>query len=155
MPKSQFKRRLQLAMVVVLLVAGLGDYRAAALTADASDSQGSADVSFGAAQPARRDATGPRFGLTVEPLTVRILRELGLPPDTQGVIVSDVESGSVAEEAGLRRGDIIQEVNRTRLTSVREFHNAMQDADTMVMLLVNRRGDHAFVVLEGAREPAR
>jgi serine protease Do len=128
------------------------DGRERELTATLTELQ---EKAVGAAAPARRDATGPRFGLTVEPLTARILRELGLPPDTQGVIVSDVESGSVAEEAGLRRGDIIQEVNRTRVTSVREFHNAMQDADTMVMLLVNRRGDHAFVVLEGTREPAR
>jgi serine protease Do len=108
-----------------------------------------------AAEPPRPDTTGPRFGLTVEPLTSRILRELGLPPDTQGVIISDVEPGSAAEEAGLRFGDIIQEVNRRRITSVKEFRNAMQDADTMVMLLVNRQGDHAFVALEGPREPAR
>jgi serine protease Do len=108
-----------------------------------------------AAEPVRRDSSRLGFGLAIEPLTPRILRELDLPPDTHGVMVSDVEPGSIAEQSGLRFTDIIQEVNRNRVTSVTEFWNAMWDGGNMVMLLVNRDGDHTFVVLEGPAEPAR
>lgn len=107
-----------------------------------------------AAEPSRRD-TGPRFGISVDPLTPGLLRELGLPPDTEGVIISDVQPGSVAEEAGLRLGDIIQEVNRKRVTNMSEYRKAMEGVDTMVMFLINRRGEHAYVALEGRREPVR
>lgn len=101
------------------------------------------------------ETPGPRFGLTVDPLTSGILRGLGLPADTTGVIISNIEPGSIAEEAGLRIGDIIQEVNRTRVTNMSEFRRAMQAVDNMVMFLINRMGEHAFVALEGSREPAR
>jgi serine protease Do len=101
------------------------------------------------------DTHGPRFGLTVSPLTASILRSLGLPPDTKGVVVSDVRPGSIAEDAGLRTGDVIQEVNRQRVTSLAEYEKAMEHVSTMVMFLVNRNGDHAYVALEGPAEPAR
>jgi serine protease Do len=106
-------------------------------------------------QPAGRESFGPRFGLWAEPLTGEILHDLELPPDTHGVIITDVTSGSAAEAAGVRFGDIIQEVNRKRVTNMDEYLNAIQNADTMVMLLINRLGDHAYVVLEGPKEPAR
>jgi serine protease Do len=106
-------------------------------------------------EPAGRESFGPKFGLWAEPLTPGILRDLDLPLNTHGVIITDVTPGSVAEAAGIRFADIIQEVNRQRVTNMDEFLNAIQNADTMVMLLVNRFGDHAYVVLEGSREPAR
>ncbi len=108
-----------------------------------------------AAEPNQRETTGPRFGLTVDPLTPAALRELGLPPNTEGVVISDIERNSVAEEAGLRPGDIIQEVNRNRVANMNDYRKAMQAVDTMVMFLINRKGDHTFVALEGRAEPAR
>jgi serine protease Do len=98
---------------------------------------------------------GSRFGITVNPLTPSVLRALGLPLNTEGVMVTDVQSGSVAEEAGVQTGDIIQEVNRKRITNMGEYEKAMQSVDTMVMFLINRKGDHAFVALEGPPETAR
>jgi serine protease Do len=73
---------------------------------------------------ARRDAHGPRFGLTVESLNPAILRALGLPANTKGVAVSDVALGSIAEEAGLQMGDIIQEVNRKAVANMAEYDHA-------------------------------
>lgn len=108
-----------------------------------------------AAEVAERDAHGPRFGLTVVGLTPAVLRALGLPSDTQGVIVSNVEAASIAEQAGLRMGDIIQEVNRTPVASLGEYDKAMQRIRTMVLFLINRKGEHAFVALEGPAEPVR
>jgi serine protease Do len=106
-------------------------------------------------EPASRESFGPRFGLWAEPLTAEILNDLELPADTHGVIITDVMPGSVAEAAGIRFGDIVQEVNRKRVTNMDEYLDAILNADTMVMLFVNRFGDHAYVVLEGLREPAR
>jgi serine protease Do len=140
MPNSQIKWPLLMALIVVLVLAGLAETQA-------QKAQGWAG--------AARDSHGPRFGLTVSELTPSILRALGLPSGTQGVVVSDVESGSIAEEAGLRMGDIIQEVNRKPVANIREYAKAMQGVDTMVMFLINRKGEHVFVALEGPAEPAR
>ena|SRR5437867_4037662 len=100
-------------------------------------------------------APGASFGLTVNSLTSANLRDLGLPTDTQGVLVSAVRVGSVAAQAGLRTGDIIQKVNSRRVGSMAEYEKAMQHVDTMVMFVINRKGVHVVAALEGPAEPVR
>ena len=92
---------------------------------------------------------GVMDGLQVEELTPGVARQLGLRPGTQGVTVTDVEDGSAAAEAGLRQGDVIQEVNRKPVTSVSQFMQAIRQAGgkSMVML-VNRGGQTIYVALE-------
>ena len=88
-------------------------------------------------------------GLTVDELTPQIARQLGLPPKTFGVVVTGVESGSAAEEADIRRGDVIQEVNHKPVHSVQEFSNAVSQLGKQnVLLLINRGGNTLFVVVE-------
>jgi S1-C subfamily serine protease len=105
------------------------------------------------ADTARRGSHGPQFGVTVTALTPSILRTLGLPAGTRGVVVSDIQPGSVAAEARLRTGDVIQEVNRRPVANMAEYEKAMQSVDTMVMFLINRKGEHAHVALEGPADP--
>jgi hypothetical protein len=52
-------------------------------------------------------------------------------------------------------GDIIQEVNKKPVANLGEYDKAMQRIDTMVLFLINRKGEHAFVAIEGPGEPAR
>jgi serine protease Do len=66
-------------------------------------------------------ATGGRpLGLSVQNLTPEIARGLGLKNET-GVVVTRVEPGSPASDAGIRTGDLIQEVNRTPVKNVEDF----------------------------------
>jgi serine protease Do len=98
-----------------------------------------------------RGSVGPEGalqGLSVDELTPDIARQLGLPPRTAGVVVSDVQPESAAEQAGLREGDVIQEVNRTPVRNVAEFERAVrQTGKQSVLLLVNRGGNTLFVVV--------
>lgn len=87
-------------------------------------------------------------GLSVQNLTPQIARELGLPASANGVIVAGVEDGSRANEAGLRPGDLIQQVNRQPVNNVAEFERAMKQAGgKSAVLLVNRNGHTSFVVI--------
>ena len=91
---------------------------------------------------------GALEGLSVTELTPNIARQLGLPRWTRGVVVDQVVPGSAAAEAGLRRGDVIQEVNRTPVASVAEFRRAVRRAGGgPVLLLVNRGGTTSYVVV--------
>ena len=88
-------------------------------------------------------------GLSVDELTPQIARQLGLPAQTFGVVVSSVQSGSAAEEAGLRRGDVIQEVNNKPVRSVSDFSTAVSQLGKQnVLLLVNRGGNTLYLVVE-------
>jgi membrane-associated protease RseP (regulator of RpoE activity) len=57
------------------------------------------------------DAGPDGFGLQVEPLAPDRAERLGLP-FSHGLLVTDVASGGPGERAGLRRGDVILEVDR-------------------------------------------
>lgn len=92
-------------------------------------------------------AKSPLGGVSVDSLDPQTVGQLGLPDDTKGVVVTSVEPGSAASEAGLRRGDVIQSVNRRPVTSVTEFNAALGRGES-VLLLVNRRGATQFVVVE-------
>jgi S1-C subfamily serine protease len=89
-----------------------------------------------------------RLGISVQELTPSIARQLGLPSGTTGVLVADVQPGSVAAEAGLRRGDVIQEVNRRPVRSVTDFQRAVSGAGDPVLLLINRGGSTIYVTIE-------
>jgi S1-C subfamily serine protease len=87
-------------------------------------------------------------GLSVENLTPQIARQLGLQSNASGVVVTGVQDGSRADDAGLRRGDVIQQVNRQPVNNVAEFERAMKQAgDKSAALLVNRNGHTSFVAL--------
>ena len=88
-------------------------------------------------------------GVDVQDLSPDILQQLGLPSNTRGVVVVDVAQGSPAEMAGLRRGDVIQQVNRHPVNSVSQYEREIRMAGNQsVVLLVNRGGTTAFVVVQ-------
>jgi len=89
------------------------------------------------------------FGLRVRTLTPEIARQLGIPK-AEGVVIEQVEEGSVARDGGLQNGDVIMEVNRERTRNEGDYRTAMQKAkpDQGVLFLVNRRGSMFFVSLK-------
>src|SRR5262245_2997670 len=67
-----------------------------------------------------------QFGLTIQELSPPLRRDLGLGAGLAGVMVSQVEQGSVAEEAGVQQRDVILEVNRQRVPDVSSYRLALQ-----------------------------
>ena len=67
-------------------------------------------------------------GLRVSALTPEIAQRFNVT-ETAGVIVTDVQSGSPAEEAGVRAGDIIKEINRQSIESVRDYTEALKKVE--------------------------
>jgi serine protease Do len=88
-------------------------------------------------------------GVSVENLTPETAREMKLTPESKGVVVAEVDPSSHAAEAGLRPGDVIQQVNRQPVKSVQDFDRAMASVkkDDPTLLLVNREGNTLFVAV--------
>ena len=86
-------------------------------------------------------------GVSVENLTSQVARGLGLSAGAAGVVVTEVNPASAAASAGLKRGDVIQEVNRRPVQNAAEFEAAVRDSKNGVLLLVNRNGHTAFVAV--------
>jgi serine protease Do len=88
-------------------------------------------------------------GLHIETLTPEIADSIGLPAGTKGVVVDGVDPGSAAAEVGLRRGDVIQEVNHQLVTSLSDFSRLIrQSGNESVLLLVNRGGNTLYVAID-------
>jgi serine protease Do len=88
-------------------------------------------------------------GVSVEALTPQLSQQLRLPDNVTGVVVTSVDPASAAAEAGLRQGDVIQQVNRKDVANVREFDAALRaQSSGSVLLLVHSRGGSRFIVVE-------
>jgi serine protease Do len=86
-------------------------------------------------------------GVSVENLNARTASQLGLPASTAGVVVTDVEPGSRAAESGLKRGDVIQEVNRQAVRNTSDFDRAVRSSKDETLLLVNRQGSTQYLAV--------
>ena len=79
------------------------------------------------------------FGIEVQPLTQDLGKQLGLPSDLKGLVVSSVKEGSPASEAGIREGDVITKVVHDRqiqsVTGVREFQSLASKADELAVVV--------------------
>jgi serine protease Do len=86
-------------------------------------------------------------GITVENVSARTARQLGLPATATGVVVSNVDPASKAADSGLKRGDVIQEVNHKPVRSTSDFESAMRNAKDATLLLVNRQGSTMYLAV--------
>jgi serine protease Do len=92
---------------------------------------------------------GALEGVEVENVTPEMAQQLNLKAGTRGLVVSSVDPSSAAGSAGLRQGDVIQEVNHKPVSNVGEYQRAMAGAEKQsVLLLVNRGGVTNFLVVE-------
>ena len=86
---------------------------------------------------------GGALGLGVEPLPRDRARSLGLE-EGDGLIVSSVQPNSPASEAGIRVGDIIEEVNGVAVNGVSDLKDAVSQAGARPTLVLVRRGDQSI-----------
>lgn len=98
-------------------------------------------------------STGPtgneKFGLTVQPLTAETASRYGLDADDQGLLVTRVDPNGSAANAGIRQGDLIQEVNRQPVKTVAEFSTAVRQSGARpALVLVKRRNAVIYVTLK-------
>ena len=90
---------------------------------------------------------GALRGITVQNLTPDIRDQLGLPPNVQGVVISNLEPSSPAAQASMQPGDVIEGINRQPVNSVADFNRLAAEAKGQTLLRLNRQGNGIFVVI--------
>jgi S1-C subfamily serine protease len=89
-----------------------------------------------------------KLGLSLQPLTSQTARQLNLPPDTTGVVVTDVDPNGVAAETGIGHGDVILEINRQSVTSLEDVKSVLdKSGDKPVLLLIARKGQTIYLTV--------
>jgi len=92
--------------------------------------------------------SGEAFGMSVQEITPEIASQLGLPVK-KGLIVVDVQGGSLADEVGIQPQDIILQVNKAKVATIKEYKNELAKAGAKgnILLLVKRGRTTFFVPL--------
>jgi serine protease Do len=93
------------------------------------------------------------LGLTVQPVTKDLAEQYGIEK-VEGVLVSEVERGSVAERRGIKPGDVIVEVDHKPLSSPKQFLQVLKTADLKkgVLVIFTSRGTSKIEVLKDDNE---
>ncbi|WP_315852592.1 Do family serine endopeptidase [Gimesia chilikensis] len=88
--------------------------------------------------------------IEVQPLTKELANQLGYSDDVNGVVITSVEPGSAAEEAGLMKGMIIEKIGTTEVTTMDQFNLGLKEAKEKdrVLLLVRNHSGARFVVVQ-------
>jgi serine protease Do len=88
------------------------------------------------------------FGMTVQDLTPQIARQLGIP-QTKGVVVTDIEEGSPADEVGIQSRDIILQINKVNVGSLKDYQReiAKPAAKNSILLLIKRGKTTYYVAI--------
>ncbi|GBD38330.1 Periplasmic serine endoprotease DegP [bacterium HR37] len=89
------------------------------------------------------------IGLSVSDITPEIASRYGLK-DRRGVVVTDVERGSVAAMAGFQPGDIILEINGEPITSTDDYTKVLErsDKEKPILFLVKRGENTIYIALK-------
>lgn len=99
--------------------------------------------------PERAQEASVELGLTLEEVSPAMARRSGLEEEDVGLLVAEVEPGSFADEIRMLRGDLILEVNRKRVLTLREFRAVQRKLGpgSDVVFWVMRRGRRDWVRL--------
>jgi len=89
------------------------------------------------------------FGLRVQDLTKDLAEQLGLG-ESRGVVVSAVDPGGPAANAGIRRGDVIIEVDRQEVDDAAALEKVLADADDRALMLIRRGENQLYMTVKRA-----
>jgi len=96
----------------------------------------------------------PWLGIYMQPLNQDLAKYFGLS-STEGALVGAVQEGSPAEKAGLKRGDVILEFNKTKITSPQDLQKAVSESkvgDKAVLLVYRNKTTIYVTVTIGERK---
>jgi serine protease Do len=108
------------------------------------------DTSKGEADEEKDEDVSPFFvGVGLETLTDGYRRQLDIPSEVNGVLVTEVDRDSPAGEAGLETGDVITAVNRIQVENLDDFERVLKKSKGgRLLLLVYKDGGHVYLLVK-------
>jgi serine protease Do len=98
----------------------------------------------------RSEASVEKIGITVANISPSLADRFNLQKLDEGIVVTDVQPGSVAAQSGLRPGDVLLSINRKTVKNVSSYNDLMESVNTgdTVLLYIQRGEGKIFVAFE-------
>ncbi len=88
------------------------------------------------------------LGVTLQPLTQELKESMGIEKELRGVLIADVEEDSPAEECGLKKGDVIIEIDNKPISKVREAIETIREHEAGDKVTIKILRDSTPLTLE-------
>jgi len=99
-----------------------------------------------------KDEKIENLGFSVSALSPVLREEFMVPENVDGVVITHVENLSEAAEKGLLPGDVVVEINQTKVATIDEVKTAIEAAEkegkSSILMLLNREGNVRFTALK-------
>jgi len=101
-------------------------------------------------RPSKSEYDNILKGVSVQDITPEIYNRLNLPKKLKGVVVTDVDEES-PDAMALAQGDVIQEINRQKITNTKEYEKIVSaiKPGSDILLLIFRNGSSIYITLSG------
>jgi Do/DeqQ family serine protease len=94
-------------------------------------------------------ARSPFQGAKVSNLSPAMADEMRLDPTTEGVVITGIADGSLAQSLGFMRGDVVNAVNNQKIVKTRDLEHASSQSSRVWRITITRGGRQLSVVLGG------
>lgn len=87
-----------------------------------------------------------RLGIEVANITPYMRKEYNLKTNN-GVVITNIKENSIAHLSGLRKGDVILEVNRKKVKDIADFNKKIKKVldKKIILFLINRQGNQIYL----------
>ncbi len=85
-----------------------------------------------------------KMGLQISELTPEKAKQIGLPADTEGLLVEKVQPGGLADQLGLKPNDVITKLQQQRVRTIEDFNDVLSElspAEGIFVKAVNKSVD--------------
>jgi serine protease Do len=108
------------------------------------------DTDTSSEEPAPPEKTTVFGGVAVTNISEDIRTAISLPKEVQGAVIADIDSESPAAKAGLREGDVIQEVNKQPVKNAKDLVAISKKLtpNEKILMRVYSQGRSGYVALE-------
>jgi serine protease Do len=97
--------------------------------------------------PVKENEGEDKLGAKIQELNPQIAARYRISGIKYGIVVVGVEEGSLADEIGLQEGDVILEINRKKIETVKDFDKAIKDANLEkgILFHLHRKGSSFYL----------
>jgi serine protease Do len=108
------------------------------------------DTETSTEEPAQPEKTTVFGGVGITNITADIRTALNLPKEVEGAVIANIDTESPAAKAGLREGDVIQEVNKQPVKSAKDLLAISKKLkpNDKILMRVYSQGRSGYVALE-------